>query len=81
MTQLQTTLRQLRVSGLMQTLERPITGSRRRSWLGHGEFLELIVQDELNVRHQRMLARRTQGRRVPRTQNARRLRLAVQPVH
>ena len=29
--------------------------------LGHGEFLELIFQDELNVRHQRMLARRTKA--------------------
>jgi len=29
--------------------------------LGHGEFLELILQDELNVRHQRMLARRTKA--------------------
>jgi DNA replication protein DnaC len=44
MTQLRSTLRQLRLSGL-----------------GHGEFLELICQDELNVRHQRMLARRTKA--------------------
>ncbi len=29
--------------------------------LGHGEFLELIFQDELNVRHQRMLACRTKA--------------------
>ena len=29
--------------------------------LGHGEFLELIFQDELTVRHQRMLARRTKA--------------------
>ena len=29
--------------------------------LAHGEFLELILQDELNVRHQRLLARRTKA--------------------
>ncbi len=29
--------------------------------LSHGEFLELILQDELNVRQQRLLARRTQA--------------------
>ena len=29
--------------------------------LGHGEFLELILQDELNVRQQRQLARRTKA--------------------
>src|SRR3954471_21900091 len=60
MNQLNTTLRQLRLSGLMQTLEvrlQEATAGR----LGHGEFLELILQDELNVRHQRMLARRTKA--------------------
>ena len=60
MTQLQTTLRQLRLSGLLQTLDvRLQEASAGR--LGHGEFLELILQDELNVRHQRMLARRTKA--------------------
>lgn len=29
--------------------------------LAHAEFLELILQDELNVRHQRLLARRTKA--------------------
>src|SRR3954452_4040703 len=60
MTQLNTTLRQLRLSGLMQTLDvrlQEATAGR----LGHSEFLELILQDELNVRHQRMLARRTKA--------------------
>src|SRR5947209_12298783 len=60
MSQLQSTLRQLRLSGLMQTLEvrlREAAASR----LGHAEFLELIFQDELNVRHQRMLSRRTKA--------------------
>ncbi len=60
MTQLQTTLRQLRLSGLLQTLDVRLQEAAA-SRLGHGEFLELILQDELNVRHQRMLARRTKA--------------------
>lgn len=57
---LNTTLRQLRLSGLAQSLEvrlQEATGNR----LGHAEFLELILQDELNVRRQRLLARRTKA--------------------
>lgn len=60
MTQLQSTLRQLRLSGLLQTLDvRLVEAASNR--LGHAEFLELIFQDELNVRHQRMLERRTKA--------------------
>ena len=47
MNQLNSTLRQLRLSGLMQTLDlrlQEATAGR----LGHSEFLELILQDELN---------------------------------
>ena len=60
MTQLQTTLRQLRLSGLLQTLDVRLQEAAAGR-LAHGEFLELIFQDELNVRHQRMLARRTKA--------------------
>lgn len=60
MTQLQTTLRQLRLSGLMQTLDVRLQEAAAAR-LSHGEFLELIFQDELNVRHQRMLSRRTKA--------------------
>jgi DNA replication protein DnaC len=60
MTQLQNTLRQLRLSGLLQTLDVRLQEAAAGR-LGHGEFLELIFQDELNVRHQRMLARRTKA--------------------
>jgi DNA replication protein DnaC len=60
MSQLQTTLRQLRLSGLARTLDvRLQEASAGR--LGHGEFLELILQDELNVRRQRQLERRTKA--------------------
>ena len=60
MSQLETTLRQLRLSGLLQTLGVRLQEAAAAR-LGHGEFLELILQDELNVRHQRMLARRTKA--------------------
>jgi len=60
MTQLQSTLRQLRLSGLSQTLDVRLQEAAS-SRLGHGEFLELILQDELNVRHQRQLQRRTKA--------------------
>jgi hypothetical protein len=60
MNQLQTTLRQLRLSGLAQTLDVRLQEAAA-SRLGHGEFLELILQDELNVRQQRQLDRRTKA--------------------
>lgn len=57
---LQSTLKQLRLSGLMQTLEVRLQEAAANR-LSHGEFLELILQDELHVRQQRQLARRTQA--------------------
>jgi DNA replication protein DnaC len=60
MNQIQTTLRQLRLSGLMQTLDVRLQEAAAAR-LSHGEFLELILQDELNVRHQRQLERKTKA--------------------
>ena len=60
MSQLETTLRQLRLSGLTQTLSVRLQEAAAAR-LGHAEFLELILQDELNVRQQRLLARRTKA--------------------
>ncbi len=57
---LETTLKQLRLSGLCQTLGvrlQEVAANR----LAHGEFLELILQDEVNVRQQRHMERRTQA--------------------
>jgi DNA replication protein DnaC len=54
------TLRQLRLSGLAQSLDvrlQEATANR----LSPMEFLELILQDELNIRHQRVLARRVKA--------------------
>ena len=55
---LEFTLKQLRLSGLGQSLSVRLQEAAANR-LSHGEFLELILQDELNVRGQRLLARRT----------------------
>lgn len=60
MTQLESVLRQLRLSGLAQSLPVRLQEASA-SRLGHAEFLELILEDELNVRRQRLLARRTKA--------------------
>ena len=54
---LTTALKQLRLSGLLQSLDvrlHEATGNR----LNHAEFLELVLQDELAVRSDRLLQRR-----------------------
>jgi len=54
---LRKTLRQLRLSGLAQSLEVRLQEAASNR-LTHEEFLELILQDELNIRSQRLLTRR-----------------------
>jgi DNA replication protein DnaC len=57
---LRTTLTRLRLSGLAQSLDirlQEATGNR----LGHAEFLELVLQDELLVRNDRLVGRRTKA--------------------
>ena len=59
-TALRETLKKLRLSGLASSLEvrlQEATASR----LSHLEFLELILQDELAVRVDRKIARRTKA--------------------
>ena len=53
-------LKQLRLSGLARTLSLRLqeAGANR---LSHAEFLELIIQDELNTRKERLLGRRTKA--------------------
>ena len=50
--------KQLRLSGLCRTLHTRLQEATANR-LAHAEFLELVFQDELNVRKERMLARRT----------------------
>jgi len=57
---LQTTLRQLRLSGLAQTLDVRLQEAAGHQ-LSHAEFLELILQDELAVRDERQINRRVKA--------------------
>ena len=54
---LQTTLKTLRLSGLIQSLDVRLQEAAGNS-LTHAEFLELILQDELLVRKERQIQRR-----------------------
>jgi len=57
--QLQTSLKRLRLSGLAGTLEVRLQEAQSNQ-LSHEEFLELLLQDELAVRDQRLIQRRLQ---------------------
>jgi DNA replication protein DnaC len=53
-------IRKLRLSGLAETLEVRLHEATGNS-LTHAEFLELIFQDEMLVRQQRLIARRVKA--------------------
>jgi len=53
-------LKSLRLSGLAQSLDVRLLEAQGHS-LSHEEFLELILQDELHIRHERRIARRTKA--------------------
>jgi len=57
---LQTTLKTLRLSGLLQSLDVRLQEAAGNG-LTHTEFLELILQDELLVRKERQIQRRTKA--------------------
>jgi DNA replication protein DnaC len=57
---IQNALKQLRLSGLGQTLDLRLQEASANR-LSHREFLELILQDEINLRDQRQLDRRTRA--------------------
>jgi DNA replication protein DnaC len=57
---LATALKQLRLSGLLQSLDVRLQEAAGHS-LNHAEFLELILQDELAVRSDRLLKRRVKA--------------------
>jgi DNA replication protein DnaC len=65
---LQKALTRLRLSGLAQSLDVRLQEAQGNS-LNHVEFLELILQDELAVRNERLIARRIKAAafREPRT--------------
>lgn len=53
-------LKKLRLSGLAQTLEVRLQEAASHN-LSHAEFLELILQDELSVRNERLIDRRVKA--------------------
>jgi DNA replication protein DnaC len=55
-----TTLRKLRLSGLARSLDVRLAEAAGHS-LTHAEFLELILQDELAVRSERLIERRVKA--------------------
>lgn len=57
---LQTALTRLRLSGLAASLDVRLQEAAGHH-LGHSEFLELVLQDELLVRNQRLIGRRTKA--------------------
>src|SRR5260370_33485052 len=57
---LETTLKQLRLSGLAGTVSLRLQEAAANG-LSHEEFLEILLQAELNVRQERMLRRRTKA--------------------
>jgi DNA replication protein DnaC len=57
---LQTALTRLRLSGLAASLDVRLQEAAGHH-LGHGEFLELLLQDELLVRNERLVGRRTKA--------------------
>jgi len=57
---LQTALKRLRLSGLAQSLDVRLQEASGNG-LNHAEFLELILQDELAVRADRLMQRRIQA--------------------
>lgn len=57
---LQTALKNLRLSGLAQSLDIRLQEAAGNC-LSHEEFLELILQDELLVRNERMISRRVKA--------------------
>jgi DNA replication protein DnaC len=57
---LSSALRKLRLSGLAQTLEVRLQEAASHN-LSHLEFLELILQDEMTVRQERLIDRRVKG--------------------
>lgn len=52
--------RQLRLSGLLSSLELRLQEARTHQ-LPHEQFLELAFQDELNIRQERLIAKRTKA--------------------
>lgn len=59
-------IRKLRLSGMLESLDIRLQEAAGHN-LPHAEFLELIVQDEMNIRQQRLVERRNRAARFRET--------------
>jgi DNA replication protein DnaC len=64
--QLETTLRTLKLSGMLDTLDARL-GQARAGELGHLEFLQVLCEDEINRRDAAALVRRVRHARFEQT--------------
>jgi DNA replication protein DnaC len=64
--QLETTLRALKLSGMLETLEARLTQARAGE-LGHVEFLQVLCEDEIARREAAALVRRVRQARFEQT--------------
>jgi len=64
--QLETTLRALKLSGMLETIEARLTQARAGD-LGHVEFLQALCEDEISRRDQAAVARRVRAARFDQT--------------
>ncbi len=76
---LQQALRQLRLSGLLESLEVRLAEAAGNR-LDHGEFLELILQDELAVRATRQVERRVRAAMFREVKNLDEFDFAFNPI-
>ena len=77
---LRTALKQLRLSGMTQSLEVRLQEAAGNG-LNHTEFLELVLQDELLVRKERQIKRRIKAAMFREFRNPRGFRPAVQSIN
>ena len=73
-------LKQLRLGGLVDSLELRLQEAEKQQ-LSYLDFLSLLIQDELERRSQSKFARRLKKACFSDAQDARRVRLQVQPGH
>ena len=64
--QLETTLRALKLSGMLETIEARLTQARAGD-LGHVEFLQALCEDEISRRDQAAVARHVRAARFDQT--------------
>ncbi len=64
--QLETTLRALKLSGMLETIEARLTQARAGD-LGHVEFLQALCEDEISRRDQAAVSRRGRAARFDQT--------------